>query len=70
MMTLIKEASTGLSGHVVGNLALALVRAATMGASWPLEILFNADRPEAHMVERVEMFRAQGIFTIIKPKPS
>ena len=61
-----KEASTGLSGHVVGNLARALVRAATMGASWPLEILSNADRPKAHMVERVGMFRGQGISTIIQ----
>ena len=57
-------------GHVVGNFARALVRAAAMGASWPLEIFSNADRPEAHMAERVGMFRGQGISTIIKSKPS
>ena len=56
-------------GHVVGNFARALVRAAAMGASWPLEIFSNADRPEAHMAERVGMFRGQDISTIIKFKP-
>ena len=53
-------------GHVVGNFARALVRAAAMGASWPLEFFSNADRPEAHMAERVGMFRGQDISTIIQ----
>ena len=47
-------------GHVVGNFARALVRAAALQVSWPLEIFSNADRPEAHKAERVGMFCGQA----------